>query len=118
MPRNQLCRFCRSLGPQNSYSGAEEPLSYASVIVGDVLRDIRLCESRLIPSFTTWCMECEKISFLCPDGFPDANSEGASVVHGPPTLEQTRVKTLAFEAQIVLWRNLKKLDLITPPSVI
>lgn len=107
-----------ALGPPHFYSASEEPVSYASVLVGDVWSDIRSCESRLIPSFTTWCMECERISFLCPDGFANADPEGACVVYGPCTMEQTRSKTLAFEAQLVLWRALNQLRLTANPSVI
>jgi hypothetical protein len=116
MPRNQLCRFCMGHGPRYTCSQIPDPASYASVLVGDVWADIRLCETRFIPSFTTWCMECESISFMCPDGFPDVQPEGASVVNGPSTIQHTQSKSMAFEAQIVLWRQLQTLSLTTVVS--
>jgi hypothetical protein len=113
MARNQLCRFCTGLGPRYACSQLPDPASYASVLVGDVWSDIRLCESVFIPSFTTWCMECECISFMCPDGFSDLYPEGVDVVHGPLTQQHTQSKASAFEAQVVLWRRLRELSLTT-----
>jgi hypothetical protein len=116
MPPNQLCRFCMGLGPRYSCTPVPELASYASVLVGNVWSDIRSCESQFIPSFTTWCMECESISFLCPDGFPSVQPEGATVVYGPSTRHQAQIKTMSFEAQVVLWRQLQKLSLTTASS--
>ncbi len=115
MSRNLHCRFCMGHGPQHSYDNLDAPASFSSVLVGSLWSDIHLCETRLIPSFTTWCAECEKISFVCPDAFSEAYPEGTCVVHGPPTAEQARVKANAFEAQLVLWRTLNHLHLTANP---
>lgn len=103
-------------GPRYACNEFADPVSYASVLVGDVWKDIRLCESSFIPSFTTWCMECECISFMCPAGFSDVQPEGVGVVHGPSTRQQTRNKESAFEAQIVLRRQLQELSLTSVVS--
>jgi hypothetical protein len=108
---NPLCRFCLSRGPQYTTQQHMTPSSYASTLVGDVWTTIGECEQQIIPSFTTWCMSCERVSFVCIDTVPDFYPHGVSVVHGPLTKKQTCVRETEFESQVVLLRHLQALSL-------
>lgn len=85
--------------------------SYASTIVGDVWTTIGEYEKQIIPSFTTWCMSCERVSFICTDTISDFHPEGVHIVHGPLTQQQTCVREMEFESQVALLRHLQALSL-------
>jgi hypothetical protein len=87
------------------------PSSYASTLVGDVWNAIGEYEQQILPSFTTWCMYCERVSFICMDLVPDFYPDGVRVVHGPLTKQQTCVREMEFESQVVLLRHLQALSL-------
>jgi hypothetical protein len=99
---NQLCRFCTN--------HLQATTSYASVLV-DTWGSVLECESQFVPSFTTWCMQCERLTFMNPNAFDDCLPVTAMVVHGPLTKQDATVRASSFEAQVVLWRQLRTLSL-------
>jgi hypothetical protein len=109
--KNPLCRFCMAIGPWCATDQATVPPSYASTLVGDPWAEIVECEETFIPSFTTWCGYCERLSFMCPSAFSDCHQEGVMVVYGPPTRQAMQVSMSSFESQVVLWRKLRALSL-------
>jgi hypothetical protein len=109
--KNPLCRFCQSRGPHYNTQQYMVPSSYASTLVGDVWNAIGEYEQQILPSFTTWCMYCERVSFICMDLVPDFYPDGVRVVHGPLTKQQTCVREMEFESQVVLLRHLQALSL-------
>jgi hypothetical protein len=89
-----------------------EPAStYASVLVGNVWASVQECETQFVPSFCSWCMFCQKLSFVKSNTFIDYAPVGSAIVHGPFTYRETIVRDNSFEAQIVLWRKLRELSL-------
>ena len=102
---NHLCRYCTNqLKPCNSY---------ASALVNDTWASVLQCESQYVPSFSTWCMRCQRLSFICQNAFDDHFSGDFLVVHGPLTYQEVCVRESSFEAQVVLLRKLRELSLYT-----
>jgi hypothetical protein len=89
-----------------------EPIkTYATVLVEDMWASVLECETQFVPSFSTWCIYCERMSFIPSNTFDDCKPVGALVVHGPLTHQEARVRESSLEAQVVLWRQLRVLDL-------
>jgi len=104
---NPICRFCTGHGQRH----VECTGTYASVLVGDVGASVAECEAQFAPSFTTWCMQCERLSFMCLGAFEDFYPECCLVVNGPLTRQQAHARGSSFEAQVVLWRQMQALAL-------